>query len=80
MPLLEADEKGVLHGTTLLEELQERHPGQFEKSQVRTLQRRICDWRALHGPDREVYFPQKHPPGREAAVAFTHCEQLGFSK
>ena len=37
VPLLEADEKGVLHGTTLLEELQERHPGQFEKSQVRTL-------------------------------------------
>ena len=79
VPLLEADEKGVLHGTTLLEELQERHPGQFEKSQVRTLQRRICDWRALHGPDREVYFPQKHPPGREAAVDFTHCEQLGVT-
>ena len=32
--------------------------------------------RALHGPDREVYFPQEHPPGREAQIDFTHCGEL----
>ena len=32
--------------------------------------------RALHGPDREVYFPQVHPPGREAQFDFTHCGEL----
>ena len=37
------------------------------------------DWRALHGPDREVYFEQKHPPGREAQMDFTHCGELGVT-
>ena len=32
--------------------------------------------RALHGPDQEVYFPQEHPPGREAQIDFTHCGEL----
>ena len=32
--------------------------------------------RALHGPDQEVYFPQVHPPGREAQIDFTHCVEL----
>ena len=32
--------------------------------------------RALHGPDREVYFPQEHPPGREAQFDFTHGNAL----
>ena len=32
--------------------------------------------RALHGPDQEVYFPQEHPPGREAQIDFTHCAEL----
>ena len=35
--------------------------------------------RALHGPDREVYFPQEHPPGREAQFDFTHCTSLGVT-
>jgi len=26
------------------------------------------EWRALQGPPREVYFPQVHPPGREAQI------------
>ena len=30
----------------------------------------------LHGPDQEVYFPQVHPPGREAQFDFTHCGEL----
>ena len=48
-------------------------------SQVRTLQQRLQDWRALHGPEQEVYFPQEHPPGREAQMDFTHCNSLGVS-
>ena len=28
-------------------------------------------------PDQEVYFPQEHPPGREAQIDFTHCNSLG---
>ena len=72
-PLLRSDVEGALKATTILEWLEERHPGRFSMSQLRTLQRRLRDWRALSGPDREVYFEQAHPPGREAQMDFTHC-------
>ena len=38
---------------TVLEWLDERHPGRFGRSHLRTLQRRMRDWRALgNGPER----------------------------
>ena len=43
------------------------------------MQRRLQDWRALNGPDREVYFPQEHPPGREAQFDFTHGNSLSVT-
>src|SRR5450432_1146107 len=49
VPLLKADDKRVLQATTLIELLQERHPGQFIDGQARTLQRRLRDWRAVAG-------------------------------
>jgi hypothetical protein len=79
LPLLERDTEGVLQATTLLELLETRYSGRFGVGQLRTLQRRIRDWRALHGPDREVYFEQAHPPGREAQVDFTHGAELGVT-
>jgi hypothetical protein len=79
VPLLEADRRGVLEATTLMEVLEQRHPGQFPPGQVRTLQRRVRDWRALHGPEREVFFEQVHPPGREAQLDFTHATDLGVT-
>ena len=79
VPLLEADRGGELEATTILEFLDERYPGRFRPAQLRTLQRRIRDWRALYGPDKEVYFEQVHPPGREAAVDFTHATPLGVT-
>ena len=79
VPLLRTDPEGELSATTILEWLDERHPGRFSRSQLRTLQRRIRDYRALHGPDKEVYFQQDHPPGREAQVDFTHCGELGVT-
>lgn len=78
-PLLERDKEGVLQATTLLDELQRRYPGRYHTSQLRTLQRRVRDWRALYGPDKEVMFPQEHPPGREGAFDFTHCSELGVT-
>ena len=79
VPLLLTDPDGELSATTILEWLDERHPGRFGRSQLRTLQRRMRDYRALHGPDKEVYFQQEHPPGREAQVDFTHCGELGVT-
>lgn len=79
VPLLVSDEHGNLEGKTVFGELQARYPKRFSEGQLRTLQRRIRDWRAVHGPEREVYFPQDHPPGREAAIDFTHATKLGVS-
>lgn len=79
VPLLVSDEKGELEANTVLSELQLRYPERFSDGQLRTLQRRVREWRAVHGPEREVYFAQDHPPGREAAVDFTHATKLGVS-
>jgi len=79
VPLLLRDESRVLEATTLLELLESRHPGRFGAAQLRTLQRRIRDWRAVQGPDREVYFEQVHPPGREAQLDFSHGAELGVT-
>jgi len=79
VPLMAADEKRVLEARTILGELDRRHPGEFSVRQLRTLQRRIRQWRALNGPDKEVFFPQEHPPGREAAYDFTNCDELGVT-
>lgn len=79
VPLLESDKDGELQATTILEVLEAARPGRFGPAHLRTLQRRIRDWRALYGPDRQVYFEQVHPPGREAAVDFTHATELGVT-
>ena len=78
-PLLQGDPSGKLKATTIIEWLEEQHPGRFSASRLRTLQRRLQDWRALNGPDQEVYFPQEHPPGREAQFDFTHGSALGVT-
>jgi hypothetical protein len=79
VPLLIADKARVLEARTLIELLEEKRPGEFSKEQVRTLQRRMRDWRAVNGPEKEVYFEQEHVAGREAAIDFTHCEELGVT-
>jgi len=78
-PILRRDLDGVMRATTILEWLEERHPGKFNRVQIRSLQRRLRDWRAVHGPDREIFFPQEHPPGREAQLDFTHGQELGVT-
>lgn len=57
-PLLRADEKGVLRTTMVFAVLQQRCPGRFGAGQLRTLQRRVREWRVLQGPAQEVYFPR----------------------
>jgi hypothetical protein len=79
VPLLVADQARVLQATTMLDVLDERYPGKFGHGQLRTLQRRIGEWRALHGPDKEVFFEQVHVPGREAACDFTQCTEVGVT-
>ncbi len=67
-----------LQAKTLFEYLQREHPGRFADSQLRTLQRRVRDWRATEGPEREVFFPQEHRAGELCASDFTHMKSLGI--
>lgn len=79
VPLLVADKDGVLEATTLIADLQKRHGDRYGLGQLRTLQRRVHEWRALHGPGKEVMFEQRHEAGREGAFDFTDCAELGIT-
>jgi hypothetical protein len=68
-----------LEAKTLFQALQRLHPGRFADGQLRTLQRRVKQWRAVLGPAKEVFFAQEHHPGRLGASDFTHCTELGVT-
>lgn len=66
-----------LEAKTLFEWLQREYPGRYSDGQLRTLQRRIKQWRALEGSAKEVYFDQCHSPGQLCESDFTHMNALG---
>ncbi len=68
-----------IEAKTIFEYLQRNNPGHFQDGQLRTLQRKVKNWRATDGPSREVFFSQQHHPGRLGASDFTHMEQLGVT-
>ena len=68
-----------LEAKTVFEYLQGKYPGQFSDGQLRTFQRRIKVWRAVEGPAKEVYFPQRHQPGKLSQSDFTHMTDLGVT-
>ena len=78
-PLLVSDADGKLEAKTIFEELCRRHPDGFEPGQLRTLQRRVRLWRAERGPEKEVYFPQAHAPGKMGSIDFTHATELAVT-
>lgn len=68
-----------LEAKTLLAWLQEKYPGEHDDGQLRTLQRRVKQWRAAHGPEQDVVFGQQHRPGEAAQTDFTHATELGVT-
>jgi transposase InsO family protein len=76
LPLLEAAPD--LRPVALFQELQRRHPD-LEPGVRRTLERRIRDWRAVHGCERDVIFRQEHPPGRLGLSDFTDMAELSIT-
>lgn len=68
-----------LQALTLLEWLQEQHPGEYPDKLLRTMQRRVKDWRARFGPDKEVMFPQTHGPGLRGLSDFTVLKGVQIS-
>ena len=64
-----------LQAITLLEYLQARYPSQYADTVLRTLQRRVKEWRIFKGPAREVMFQQAHHPGALGLSDFTQLKQ-----
>ncbi len=64
-----------LKPTTLLLYLQEKYPEEYKQSHLRTLQRRVKQWKAICGPPKEVMFPQVHRPGEMGLSDFTHFKE-----
>ena len=76
VPMLKASPG--LRPVAILEELLRRHPD-LGPGIRRTLERRIRQWRALHGAEREVIFRQLHEPGRMGLSDFTDMSVLGVT-
>lgn len=70
-------ESPELEAKTLFEDLMRRRPGCYEEAQLRTFQRRVKQWRAQHGPEREIFLPQQHRPGEAMQTDFTSGSSLG---
>ena len=68
-----------LEGKTIMDWLIREKSDTYQDNNLRTLQRRIKVWRATEGPDKEIYFPQKHYPGDLSESDFTHMDKLGIS-
>ena len=70
----------AVQAVTLLRHLQMTDPDRFPDDRVRrTLERRVRNWRALHGPERDVIFRQTPEPGRMALSDFTDTSALGIT-
>jgi hypothetical protein len=68
-----------LDAKTLFEWLLEEKPDRYDPGQLRTFQRRVRDWRALHGPPKEIFFAQEHRPGEAIQTDFTWATELGIT-
>ncbi len=65
-----------LQPMTLLEYLQGQHPSEYPDSCLRTLQRRVKQWKAINGPAKEIIFRQTHEPGRLSLSDFTELKHV----
>lgn len=73
-PLLKASPQ--LQPKTLFEELLERYPGDKYAKVLRTLQRRVRAWKALHGEAKTVMFELRHEPGMMGLSDFTELKGI----
>lgn len=72
-------EEPGLQAKTLFEDLVQRDPARYPEGQLRTLQRRLKQWRAQEGPDKELFLPQDHRPGEAMQTDFTEMKSLGIT-
>ncbi len=76
VPMLEAAPE--LRPVAIFAEMLRRHPDLHEGVR-RTMERRIRDWRAMYGAERDVIFRQTHEPGRMGLSDFTDMGDLAVT-
>ena len=67
-----------LEAKTLFDWLGERNSGKYQEGQLRTLQRRVSNWRALHGKQL-LSLEQVHQPGEVLQTDGTWMSDLGIT-
>jgi hypothetical protein len=70
-PMLQREPK--LEAMTLFEYLQDHYPGQYQ-TVLRTVQRRVSEWKAQHGVPPELMFELRHNPGEMGLSDFTQLK------
>ncbi|MFO7531612.1 MAG: IS21 family transposase, partial [Candidatus Limnocylindrales bacterium] len=76
VPLLQA--APGIRPVAIFDELRRRH-AELDPGVRRTLERRIRDWRAVHGQERDVMFRQVHEAGRMGLSDFTEMGDLAVT-
>jgi hypothetical protein len=67
-----------LEAKTLFAWLSEQSPGKYQEGQLRTLQRRVADWRALN-QEKVAVLEQVHHPGEVLQSDGTWLSELGIT-
>lgn len=68
-----------LEAKILFQDLLRRKPGSYQEGQLRTFQRKVKQWRAAEGPQKEVFFAQAHRPGEAMQTDFTWGTELSVT-
>lgn len=67
-----------LEAKALFEWFCEQAPGRFQEGQLRSFQRRVLDWRAVH-QDQTAVLEQVHRPGEVLETDGVHLAELGVT-
>ena len=68
-----------LQAQSIMAYLAEAFPDRYKLNQVRSLQRRLKDWRAHYGANKPVIFRQDLKPGRQSQSDWTHMSDLNIT-
>lgn len=68
-----------LEAKTLMDYLIEKDSFKYKWSQLRTMQRRVRDWRAENGEVQATIFKQRSQPGKQSQSDYTCMNKLGIT-
>ena len=68
-----------LEAKTLMDYLIEKDSCKYKWSQLRTMQRRVRDWRAENGEAQATIFKQRSQPGKQSQSDYTCMNKLGIT-